>query len=95
MRSCASSPVRGGEPAPGTELPPELVSYRVAPQRYAVFWHAGHVSDVRGTFMAIFNTWLPRSGYAFAQAPVFERYDERFDPRTGLGGFELWIPVSH
>jgi len=22
-----------------------------------------------------------------------ERYDERFDPRTGLGGLEIWVPI--
>jgi hypothetical protein len=23
-----------------------------------------------------------------------ERYDETFNPQTGLGGFEIWIPVK-
>jgi len=27
-------------------------------------------------------------------APNFERYDERFDPLTGNGGFEIWVPVT-
>ncbi|MBS0640032.1 MAG: AraC family transcriptional regulator [Proteobacteria bacterium] len=83
----------GVEVAPGTDVPSDLASIRVAAPRYAVFTHAGHVSTVRTTFMAIFNDWLPRSGYQFAEAPVFERYDERFDPHTGKGGFELWIPI--
>lgn len=83
----------GVEVTAGTQVPADLVSVRVAAARYAVFTHGGHVSTVRGTFMAIFNTWLPRSGYQFAEAAVFERYDERFDPRTGMGGFELWIPI--
>ena len=25
--------------------------------------------------------------------PNFERYDESFDPLTGNGGFEIWVPV--
>jgi hypothetical protein len=25
---------------------------------------------------------------------AFERYDQRFDSRTGLGGLEIWIPVE-
>ena len=29
-----------------------------------------------------------------ADAPEFERYDERFDARTGAGGFEIWLPVE-
>jgi len=42
---------------------------------------------------AIWNSWLPQSGYVAADAPGLERYDERFNPETGLGGFEIWIPV--
>jgi AraC family transcriptional regulator len=74
--------------------PKEFARLRVAEQRYAVFSHHDHVSTVRGTFMAIFNDWLPKSGYRMADAPLFERYDERFDPRTGTGGFEIWIPLK-
>jgi AraC family transcriptional regulator len=74
-------------------IPADFARLRVDKQRYAVFTHADHVSAVRGTFMAIFNDWLPASGHSPADAPVFERYDERFDPRTGTGGFEIWVPV--
>ena len=83
----------GVEVAPGIPVPPDLVSLRVASSRYAVFTHTGHVSTVRGTFMAIYNNWLPRSGYEYAEAAVFERYDDRFDARTGDGGFEIWVPI--
>ena len=76
-------------------MPKEFARLRVAPQHYAVFTHAEHVSAVRGTFMAIFNDWLPGSGHVPADAPVFERYDERFDARTGMGGFEIWVPIKH
>jgi AraC family transcriptional regulator len=74
-------------------LPPDFNRIRIPEQRYAVFTHAGHVSTTRGTFTAIFNDWLPVSGYRMADAPLFERYDERFDIRTGDGGFEIWVPV--
>jgi AraC family transcriptional regulator len=80
--------------APGTQLPPNLVSLRVGAQRYAVFPHSGHVSTVRDTFMAIFNEWLPRKQHQADEVPVFERYDGRFDPRTGMGGFEIWVPLK-
>jgi predicted transcriptional regulator YdeE len=23
----------------------------------------------------------------------FERYDENFDPSTGLGGLDIWVPI--
>ena len=74
-------------------LSSDYARLRLPEQRYAVFIHGEHVSTVRGTFMAIFNDWLPRSGHQPADAAVFERYDERFDPRTGMGGFELWVPI--
>jgi AraC family transcriptional regulator len=27
-------------------------------------------------------------------APNFERYAEDFDPNTGMGGVEIWIPIE-
>ena len=66
---------------------------RIAEHLYAVFTHAEHVSTIRGTMNAIWNSWLPTSGYQAADAPGLERYDEKFNPETGLGGFEIWIPV--
>lgn len=86
--------IAGVEVADFTALPKDFARLRISEQQYAVFMHEGHVSAVRGTFMAIFNDWLPKSGYQFADAPLFERYDERFDPRTGTGGFEIWVPVK-
>jgi AraC-like DNA-binding protein len=28
------------------------------------------------------------------RAPFFERYDERFDRRTGMGDVEIWVPIK-
>ena len=39
----------------------------------------------------IWNQWLPASGLKAADAPNFERYDEKFDSATGNGGSEIWI----
>ncbi len=86
--------IAGVEVAEFDSLPKEFCHVRVPAQHYAVFTHADHVSTVRGTFMAIFNDWLPTSGHRPADAPVFERYDDRFDSRTGHGGFEIWVPVT-
>lgn len=77
-----------------SRLPPELSSLRVAPQRYVVFTHREHISTIRATWAAIMGTWLPASGLGLADAPSFERYDERFDPITGVGGLEIWIPIT-
>lgn len=75
-------------------LPPALARLRIAPRRYAVFGHAGHVASIAETWQSIWSDWFPRSGMTAADAPMFERYSERFDPRTGFGGFELWIPLD-
>jgi len=75
-------------------LPPEFTRLRLTPQRYAVFFHSQHISAVRATWNAIWNEWLPASGHRAADAPLFERYDQRFNPRTGSGGVELWVPLE-
>ena len=61
--------------------------------RYAVFTHNGHVSDLPRTVYTIWNKSLPDLGLEPAKAPDFERYDRRFDPETGRGAVEIWIPI--
>lgn len=61
--------------------------------RYAVFTHSGHISDFAKTVYTIWNKALPDAGLKSAQAPDFERYDHRFDGRTGRGEVEIWIPI--
>jgi AraC family transcriptional regulator len=85
--------ITGVEVADFSELPKEFARLRIPEHLYAVFTHQGHVSAIRGTMNAIWNNWLPASGYEAADAPGFERYDETFNPDSGLGGFEIWIPV--
>ena len=77
-----------------SQLPPELQRVRVPANRYAVFTHSGHVSTIRSTWFAIWNKWLPKSGHELADAPDFERYDARFDARSGAGDVEIWVPLK-
>lgn len=72
---------------------PELDALRVSPQIYAVFTHDGHVSEIRRTWKAIFGTWSQNTDYKLVDAPQFERYGENFDPKSGNGDIEIWIPV--
>jgi AraC family transcriptional regulator len=78
----------------GGAAPEGLVLLRIPAQRYAVFFHAGHISAIRMSFRAIFDEWLPASGSRATGGPDFERYDERFDVGTGDGGVEIWVPVA-
>ncbi|MFM0221270.1 AraC family transcriptional regulator [Paraburkholderia dipogonis] len=75
-------------------LPAELSRLRISPQRYAVFSHREHISTIRRTWNTIWNQWLPASGHVPADAPNFERYDEKFDPVSGMGGLEIWLPLK-
>lgn len=86
--------IAGVEVTEFTDLPPELFRLRVPAQRYAIFHHGGHVSDIRSVIHTIWNKWLPESGFKVADTPVQERYHARFDPLSGLGGFEIWLPIK-
>jgi len=86
--------IAGIEVANSSQLPPEFGRVRIPAQRYAVFAHADHVSTIRRTIMTVWSKWLPESELEVADAPDFERYGEQFDPRTGMGGLEIWIPVN-
>jgi AraC family transcriptional regulator len=48
----------------------------------------------RATVYTIRNKWLAESGHDTADAPNFERYGENFDPRSGTGGVEIWLPLK-
>jgi AraC family transcriptional regulator len=86
--------IAGVEVSDFSDLPREFSRVRIPEQRYAVFSHRDHIATIRRTINTIWNHWLPVSGVKAADAPSFERYDENFDPLTGNGGLEIWIPVK-
>ncbi|SEE48124.1 AraC family transcriptional regulator [Rhizobiales bacterium GAS191] len=75
-------------------LPEGFATVRIPAERYAVFRHPEHVSMLRRTHYTIWNKWLPASGMAIADAPNFERYGKEFNPMTGTGPIEVWMPVG-
>jgi AraC family transcriptional regulator len=86
--------IAGIEVSDFSDLPRDFGRVRIPEIRYAIFTHRDHVSSIRRTLNMIWNQWLPASGLSVADAPNFERYDQNFDPRTGNGGFEIWVPVK-
>jgi AraC family transcriptional regulator len=84
----------GVEVSDFSSLPAGLSHVRVPEQRYAVFAHHEHIAVIRRSWNTIWNQWLPESGHTPADAPNFERYSEQFDPVTGMGGFEIWLPLK-
>jgi AraC family transcriptional regulator len=84
----------GVEVADGSPVDQGLTHFRVPEQKYAVFRHKGHVASIDRTWTAIMQEWLPKSPYRMTKGPTLERYGEEFNGQTGLGGFELWIPIE-
>ena len=71
-----------------------LLHFEIPPRQYAVFEHRGHVSTIYETYRTIWDEAVPASGRSVADAPVIERHNPTFDPRTGEGGLTLWIPLT-
>ena len=88
----------GFEVTESAALPADLDCIQIPANEYAVFSHDGHVSKLRDTFDAAVNRWLPASSLEIARPArgepyVLERYGEGFNPATGIGDIEVWIPV--
>ena len=86
--------ISGVEVPDFSRIPAELSRLRIPEQRYAVFTQRDHIATIRRTWFTIWNKALPESGHHAAGGPEFERYGEEFDPRTGTGGFEIWVPIK-
>jgi len=72
-----------------------LASQLVIPAgTYASFRHEGHISGIRNTWSAIYNNWLPNSGFKLTDMPEFELYSEDFDPVEETGSVSIYIPVA-
>jgi AraC family transcriptional regulator len=54
----------------------------------------GHIAGIRSTIAAIWSKWFPESGHRALEAPTLERYGPAFDPKTGMGGVEIWVPIE-
>ncbi len=77
-----------------SKLPGEFIQLRVPSQRYAVFLHQEHVASISQTYSMIWNHWFPTHEPEPLEGPCLERHLPTFDPQTGLGGIEIWVPVK-
>ena len=77
------------------DLPEGIAGARISGRDWAVFRHQGHVSAI-GETCAAAGEWLAQSGRAPPVGPMqmIERYGPEFDPHTGNGGCEVWIPLA-
>lgn len=76
---------------PETQAPSGMTRFTVPAGQYAVFEFA--LSDVGPAFGFIFETWLPSSAFSAAESPLFERYDENFNPDDPKSLVEAYIPI--
>ena len=77
-----------------SQLPEGLSEFQVPAQKYAVFSHLEHISKIRDTIEAIGKDWLPTAAYEPTGTPAFfERY-QNFNPETGFGDTEIWVPIT-
>lgn len=73
---------------------PSLTYFEIAPLNYAIFEHRDHVSTIFDTYAAIWDEALPAMARTVADSPVLEFHNHAFDPDTGFGGLQLWIPLE-
>ena len=66
----------------------------VVDERYASFASSAHISDMPALFDAAYGAGLDAFALGVRAGPAVECYSATFDPRTGLGGFEIWVPVA-
>ena len=78
------------------DLPAGLTGVRLERRSYAVFPHTGHISTIGATCAAIFGQWKPTADVAVSDGPLtmIERYTPRFNPMTGEGGLDIWVPLD-
>ena len=86
-----------GAPLPkGREALPGLIEMTLPAGTYARFKHEGHISTIRATCGAVYETGLPAlereadtRWFTFA-----EYYGPDFEPSTGLGTVEIWVKLK-
>lgn len=84
----------GVEPKSPGHVPDGMCEIDLEACRYVIFEHAGHVSTMPSTFETIWKRWVPDCGLKVSGKACFEKYTPSFDPSTGMGGMEIWIPLS-
>ena len=74
------------------ELPPGMSHWTIPAGTWALF-HC-RLDSLPVGYAGIFNEWLPASDFVQAPGPLFERYDEAFDPSRPDSLVEIGVPVA-
>lgn len=76
------------------ELGGVLERFFTMPNQYAVFRFNGSVERIGEVWRYIWEHGLSQHGLAPYRSETFERYGPKFNPETGEGGFDIWIPAA-
>ncbi|SPH24812.1 Transposon Tn10 TetD protein [Defluviimonas aquaemixtae] len=60
---------------------------------YAVFSAKEHIAAIDQVMTGILD-WIAAWDRELAEGATLERYGPEFDPKTGGGGFEVWVPIA-
>ena len=84
----------GVEVTDASHLPAGFTTVSLPAQKYFVFPHNGHVSEIPQLTAAIMRDWIPFHRAEVAHSPtMLEIYGADFNPQTGRGGMQLWLPA--
>lgn len=76
------------------DLPAGMVVRQIPALTYAAFTHRGALNTLHQTYEAIYQDWLPQSGYELAAQLDMEVYDERFKDFSPDSELDLYVPVK-
>jgi len=77
-----------------SKLPQEFTAAPIPAGRFIVFPYSGHVSKLGELLDTIWQKWVPIAAVEIAQSPSFEKYSEEYNPQSGMGGMEIWLPLQ-
>jgi len=77
------------------DIPDGMETFILPGGAYAVFPYKGTPEMFRDTFLYIFGTWLPASGYLLDDRPHFEILGEKYIRNHPDSEEDVWIPVKN
>ncbi len=75
-----------------TDVPLDMLGKTLPATEYAVFIHTGPASRLPETYLFVYNTWLPRSGYRIAYEYDFEQH-RRAEYPGGDSDIRVFVPI--
>lgn len=78
--------------APTTPAPTGMEKWDIPDHTYAVF--PVTLPTIGSFYTAVYQEWLPQSGYHRVDGPDFELYPADFDPNRPDSTFYMYIPVE-